>query len=103
MGVEAARFAAHPEFEEVANVVRGRCSMCHAREPVWGSMQWAPKGVHLETEADIAAHAREVFLQAGATHAMPPANLTDMTEAERMLIRRWYNGAGGMRLAAGGS
>jgi uncharacterized membrane protein len=73
--------------------------MCHAREPVWPGMHWAPKGVHLETDQDIAAQARQVYYQAGASHAMPPGNLTDMTEAERAAIRAWYRGAGGMRVA----
>ena len=87
--------ASAPGFEEAADHVRGRCSMCHAREPFWDGIRWAPKGVVLETDADIARHAREVFLQAGASHAMPPANLTGMTQEERAAIRDWYRGAGG--------
>ncbi len=101
----AARFAAAPHFEEAASVVRGRCSMCHAREPFWDGIRWAPKGVLLETEADIAGHARQVFLQSGASHAMPPGNLTGMEEAERAVIRAWYRAAGarpGTVLALGG-
>jgi uncharacterized membrane protein len=84
--------AASPHFEEAANAVRGRCSMCHAREPFWDGIRWAPKGVVLETDGDIARHAREVFLQAGASHAMPPANVTEMTQEERDIVRRWYHG-----------
>jgi uncharacterized membrane protein len=87
-----ASYAAAPHFEEAASVVRGRCSMCHAREPFWDGIRWAPKGVLLETDADIARQARQVFLQAGASHAMPPGNLTGMEEAERALIRDWYRG-----------
>ena len=85
-----AALVASPHFEEAANVVRGRCSMCHAREPFWDGIRWAPKGVVLQTDADIARHGREVFLQSGASHAMPPGNLTGMEEAERALIRRWW-------------
>ncbi|TFL17589.1 urate hydroxylase PuuD [Jannaschia formosa] len=88
----ALTFAASPAFDAAANAVRGRCSMCHAREPVWEGMHWAPKGVHLETDADIASQAREIYLQAGISHAMPPANLTEMLPEERALIRRWYRG-----------
>jgi uncharacterized membrane protein len=89
------RLVEAPGFQEAANVVRGRCSMCHAREPVWEGMHWAPKGVHLETDADIAAQAREIYLQSGVSHAMPPANLTDMLPEERAIIRRWYRGEPG--------
>ena len=91
--VEAA-FVASPHFAEAADVVRGRCSMCHAREPFWDGVLWPPKGVVLETDGDIARHAREVYLQSGASHAMPPANLTDMTPAERAIIAAWWRDAG---------
>jgi uncharacterized membrane protein len=79
-------------FEDVHSIVLGRCSMCHAREPVWDGILWAPKAVLLETEADLARHAKDVFLQAGASHAMPPGNLTWMEPEERRLISAWYRG-----------
>src|SRR5690606_2335956 len=54
-------------YEEVHTIVVGRCSMCHAREPVWDGIRWAPNGVVLEAEADHGRAAREIDLQAGAT------------------------------------
>jgi uncharacterized membrane protein len=83
-------FAEAPQFAEVADVVTSRCSMCHAQEPVWIGLHWPPKGVRLETEAEIAHHAREIFLQAGISHAMPPGNLSNMTQPERDLITAWF-------------
>ena len=56
-------------------------------------MRWAPKGVLLETEAEVARHAREVLLQAGVSHAMPPANITWMEPEERAAIVAWYRAA----------
>ena len=85
-----AKFAQAPGFDEAQNVVIGHCSMCHAREPVWGNMQWAPKGVHLETRADIARHAQLIYLQAGRSHAMPPPNAVTMDEEARQIITAWY-------------
>ena len=79
-----------PGFDAVHGIVSGRCAMCHAREPFWEGIRWAPKGVLLETESEIARAAREVYLQAGVTHAMPPANVTLMEEAERLAIVRWF-------------
>ncbi|CUH39396.1 putative membrane protein [Jannaschia seosinensis] len=90
MSPEATRLAAAPGFATVADTVRGRCSMCHAREPVWPGMHWAPNGVHLETDQDIAEHARQVYYQSGVSHAMPPANRTGITPRERAAIRAWY-------------
>jgi uncharacterized membrane protein len=89
----AARFAAAPGFEQVADVVMGRCSMCHAAEPGWEGLAWAPKGVVLDSPEAVARHAREIWLQAGLTHAMPPANLSYMEEAERAAIRAWFRAA----------
>ena len=81
---------ASPDFPAVAETVLGRCSMCHAEEPVWEGIQWAPKGVMLDTEESIAAHAREIYLQAGVSHAMPPANVTEVSPEERAMIIQWY-------------
>ena len=91
---EAAQFAAAAGFEGVTSIVQGRCAMCHAAEPVWDGMLRAPKGVHLETPAQIAGAARRIYLQAGVSHAMPPGNLTYIELAERAQIVAWFRAAG---------
>ena len=83
-------FVANGHFEAVRDVVQGRCSMCHAAEPVWEGIARAPKNVKLETDGEIAAHAREIYLQAGRSHAMPPGNITDLSSEERKLLVAWY-------------
>ncbi len=83
-------FAGSDHFEDVMNTVPGRCAMCHSREPYYEGIRRAPKNVLLETPADVAKYARQIYLQAGATHAMPPANVTYMEDSERALIRKWY-------------
>ena len=55
----------------------------------------APKSIHLETPDEVARAAHQIYVQAGLTHAMPPANLSFMEPAERAAIRSWY------RLATG--
>ncbi|WP_439273032.1 urate hydroxylase PuuD [Pseudochrobactrum sp. HB0163] len=82
-----------PEFEAVRDTVLGRCSMCHMAEPVWEGILVPPKGVLLDSDSAIAAHAREIYLNAARSHAMPPANLTGMSAKERLLLRRWYETA----------
>ena len=94
------RFAAAEGFDDVTNYVMGRCSMCHAREPFYEGIYHAPKGVFLETPGDIARAAREIYLQAGVTDAMPPANVSFMEDAERDAIIRWYRAATGLEIAA---
>jgi uncharacterized membrane protein len=80
-------------FEDISWTIPGRCAMCHAREPSWPGIRQAPRGILLETPADIARAAREIYLQAGVTRAMPPANLSYMEEDERQMIRDWYRNA----------
>ncbi len=89
----ALRFAEAEGFDAVSDIVMGRCSMCHAAEPGWEGLWWAPKGVHLDTPEAVARHAREIYLQAGVSHAMPPANLSYMEDAEREAIVAWFRGA----------
>lgn len=96
------KFVSAEGFDEVYVVVAGNCSMCHAREPVWDGLRWPPGGVVLETEADVARHARQIFLQAGASRAMPPPNAAAAMDAEsRASIVAWYRDA--TRRDAGGN
>ena len=90
---QEAQFAQADGFDHVSDVVRGRCSMCHARAPAWSNMRWAPNGVFLETDGDIARAARAIYLQAGVSHAMPPANITDLPAEDRVAIVQWYREA----------
>ncbi len=88
------RFASAEGFGDAYDVVLGNCSMCHAREPAWEGMQWPPNGVVLETEADVARHARQILLQAGVTRAMPPPNaISTMDNDSRAAIVAWYRNA----------
>jgi uncharacterized membrane protein len=87
-------YMASAHFPAVRDTVLGRCSMCHAEEPVYEGIYHAPKGVMLDTDARIAEHAREIYIQAGRAHAMPPANVSHITDQERALLVAWFEGAG---------
>lgn len=80
-------------FEEAYDAVLGNCSMCHAREPVWDGMHWAPKGVVLETQGDVARQAEQIYLHAGVSHAMPPPNAVQMDNDARAVIVAWVRAA----------
>lgn len=73
-------------FGEAYDAVIGNCSMCHARDPVWGNMRWAPKGVYLETPGDIVRHAHQIYLHAGTSHSMPQPNAIEMKMVSRQAI-----------------
>ncbi|QDG78933.1 urate hydroxylase PuuD [Labrenzia sp. PHM005] len=86
-------FASAEGFDDVMAIVPGRCAMCHSREPFYEGIHWAPKNLLLETEADVARAAKQIYLQAGVTDAMPPANVSFMEEDERRQIIAWYRNA----------
>ena len=87
-------YIASAHFPAVRDTVLGRCSMCHTEEPVYEGIYHAPKGVLLDTDERIAEHAREIYIQAGRAHAMPPANVSHITDQERALLVAWFEGAG---------
>jgi uncharacterized membrane protein len=87
---EAETLIASTHFPAVRDTVLGRCSMCHAAEPSYEGIYHAPKGVMLDTDAGIAERGREIYLQAGRSHAMPPGNVTEITPQERALLVAWF-------------
>lgn len=85
---------ARPDFAQVRDIVTGRCSMCHAKEPAWADIPVAPKGVLLDSDEEIAAHAHDILVQAGIGRAMPPGNITEITRGERAMLAAWAKGLG---------
>jgi uncharacterized membrane protein len=78
-----------PKFADVSNIVLSRCSMCHAAEPVWDGIATAPKGVLLDTDEQIRLHAPLIGIVAVHSNAMPPGNITEMTNDERLVLASW--------------
>ena len=86
---EAPAIARPVTFAQVEEIVIGRCSMCHAAEPVWLGIIRPPHGVMLDTPERIKAHARQIALAAAWSNAMPPSNVTGMTAEERETLAAW--------------
>ncbi len=93
LAASAEPFVASAHFPAVRDAVLGRCAMCHASEPSYEGIHEAPKDVVLETDPEIANHARQIYLQAGRSHAMPPGNVTQISPQERALIVAWFEEA----------
>jgi len=81
--------AAAYTFADVQRIVAERCSTCHADKPTQAGFLVAPKGVVIETPAQIVASAQKIKEQAVLTKAMPIGNLTNMTDAERATLGAW--------------
>ncbi len=68
---------------EVHAVVQQRCVLCH-------NAQVQQKNVALHTPELLKQHAQAVYQQAVVLKLMPMNNATGITDAERALIRQWY-------------
>ena len=77
-------------FEDVQPIVQARCLSCHAAKPTQEGIAAPPKGVILETPSQIRAQAAAINQQTFATKVMPPGNMTQITDAERRTIARWF-------------
>ena len=77
-----------PTVAEVQAIAASHCASCHAARPTFDGIAVAPKGVMLETPAQLRRWAQAIRQQV-QTEAMPPGNMTDMTAEERAKILAW--------------
>ena len=75
--------AAPATFAQVQGVVAQRCVLCH-------NAQLMSKNVRLDSADEIAKHAQTIYQQVVVLKAMPMNNATQITDAERALIGRWF-------------
>ena len=71
------------QFQQVQAIVTQRCVMCH-------SAALANKGVMLHTPELVSQHAQQIYQQATVLKTMPLNNATQITDAERALLGKWY-------------
>jgi uncharacterized membrane protein len=71
------------QFIEVRAIIDHRCVMCHNEQII-------SKNVQLHTPALIAQHAQQIYPQAVVQKTMPLNNATQITDAERALLARWF-------------
>ncbi len=77
--------AAQPAgYAEVHAVLEQRCLLCH-------NAQVQQKNVALHTPELLKQHAQQVFQQVSVLKLMPLNNATQITDAERDLIKRWHD------------
>jgi uncharacterized membrane protein len=78
-------------FDDARHVIDRRCGACHSAQPSDLTFGAAPAGVMFDTPAQIAMHASRIRERAVVTRTMPPANKTNITDAERALLGRWID------------
>jgi len=71
-------------YGQVQAILAQRCYQCHGE-------QVQMKNVRLDSPAALKLHAPQVYQQAVVTRLMPMNNATGITEAERQVIRQWFD------------
>ncbi|HOE43303.1 MAG TPA: urate hydroxylase PuuD [Rhodoferax sp.] len=64
-------------------VLAQRCVVCHGA-------QVQMKNVRLDSAHNVKLHAQNIYQQAVVSKIMPMSNSTGISEAERMLIKQWF-------------
>jgi uncharacterized membrane protein len=78
------------QFAQVRTIIDQRCVACHASKPTQPGFATAPAGVVLDDPHAISQNAARIYQQAVQLKAMPLANMTNMTDAERAQLGAWF-------------
>ena len=78
------------QFAQVQAIIAQRCVACHSDHPTQAGFVTAPAGIMLHSDQLIHQNAAKVYRQAVQLRAMPLANLTKITDAERAQLGAWF-------------
>jgi uncharacterized membrane protein len=84
-GQNSSKIGSKIAYAELQTVLVPRCIQCHG-----AGVQM--KNVRLDSPGAVKLHAQAIYLQAVVTKQMPMNNATGITEAERALIKQWFEG-----------
>lgn len=73
---------------QVREIAAKHCAQCHSAKPTL--MPSAPKGTMFDTEAQVEQNALLIHQQVVVLKIMPPGNLTQLSDADRDAIGRWF-------------
>jgi uncharacterized membrane protein len=77
--------AAQIAYQQLQPVLAQRCYLCH------GELVQM-KNIRLDSPQNVKAYAQYMYQQVVVTRLMPMNNATGITEAERQLIKQWFEG-----------
>lgn len=78
-------------ISQVNMIVQKRCIQCHSAHPTDNVFKSPPNGVVYDTPEDIIRLKDKIMQRVVVTRTMPQNNKTQITQAERDLIKCWIN------------
>ena len=76
--------------DRTQEIVAQRCAPCHSATPRFAGIAAAPKGIALDDTAQLRANAGIARAQL-SSRAMPPGNVTGLTDEERAALIAWID------------
>jgi uncharacterized membrane protein len=73
----------HIGYAILQPILAQRCYQCHGE-------QVQMKNVRLDSAANVKQHAQNIYQQVWVSKIMPMTNATGISEAERMVIKQWF-------------
>jgi uncharacterized membrane protein len=90
IGAQSTGDGAKFDTKELQAVLQQRCVQCHGAEVQM-------KGLRLDVPEQVASRASLIYQQVVQQQLMPLNNATQMTEAERALVARWFQAGAPVR------
>ncbi|HKJ16500.1 MAG TPA: urate hydroxylase PuuD [Xanthomonadales bacterium] len=81
-----------PTTAEILPLIHARCSGCHSESPTLLGFTAPVMGLALDTEGQLNTQAYRVYQTTVVARNMPFGNMTEMTDEERDMVARWYEG-----------
>lgn len=78
-------------FAEANEIITRRCRQCHSSTPTDDVFRAPPNGVTFDAPDSVSLLAPRIRLRVVEAQSMPFANKTNMTDAEREILRRWID------------
>lgn len=76
-------------YSEVEQIMINRCVQCHSESPTDDTWKAAPNGVMFDTPEQVKNMVDKIMTRAVRSNSMPQGNKTNMTDEERLVLKRW--------------
>ncbi|MBF5007037.1 urate hydroxylase PuuD [Diaphorobacter caeni] len=75
-----------PTYNEVHGVMEKACVVCHSAKTI------AQKNIAFDSPEEVKSHAQQIYTQVVQLKKMPFGNPAGLTDDERDMFKRWYEG-----------
>lgn len=77
------------DLARVRTIVDAHCVSCHSAHPTDPSVLEAPGHLMLDSNGELLRNAGGIYDQVAVSPLMPPGNLTELSDADRVFLGSW--------------